>query len=220
MATSEDRRGLTRRTFVAGSVALPAAAALGCGGGDGSVAGTERGATDRGAPAGSRTLPATPACEDGDEPTAAQTEGPFFMPDSPRRTSLLEPGVEGIGLALTGTVLSTGCRPLAGALLDFWQADDAGEYDNEGFRLRGHQLADRDGRFRLETIVPAPYPGRTSHLHARVQGRGGAVLTTQLYFPGEPLNEADGLFASELEMALAGTGRRRRGRFDFVLDQV
>ncbi len=217
MAPSEHRSRLTRRRFVAGSVLLPAAAALGCGGGDSQVAG---GRTGRPPPASGRTLPATPACEDGDEPTAAQTEGPFFTPDSPRRRSLLEPSMDGVGLVLTGTVLSTGCRPLAGTLLDFWQADATGEYDNEGYRLRGHQRADGGGRFRLETIVPAPYPGRTSHLHVRVQPRGGAALTTQLYFPGEPLNDDDGLFAEELVMALTGSGQSRRGRFDFVLDEA
>jgi protocatechuate 3,4-dioxygenase beta subunit len=164
------------------------------------------------------TLPATPACDDGDEPSPAQTEGPFFTPDSPERASLLEPGLEGTRLVLAGSVLATGCTPVAGALLDFWQADDGGEYDNEGFRLRGHQFADAQGRYRLETIVPGLYPGRTRHIHVKVQAPEQPVLTTQLYFPGEPRNAADGIFDSDLLVGWRRDGERRVARFDFVLD--
>src|SRR4029453_7890614 len=79
-----------------------------------------------GTPAGAATgtLAPTPACDDGDDPTPAQPEGPYFTPDSPRRASLLEAGVGGQRLVVAGTVLSTDCRPVQRALLDFWQADD------------------------------------------------------------------------------------------------
>ncbi|MEA3118036.1 MAG: hypothetical protein QOI13_1306 [Paraburkholderia sp.] len=96
----------------------------------------------------------TPACMDDHEPTLQQTAGPFFQPHSPQRASLLEPGINGTKIVLTGRVLSTRCRAMSGALLDFWHANDAGEYDVEGFRLRGHQFADSEGHYRLETIVP------------------------------------------------------------------
>jgi protocatechuate 3,4-dioxygenase beta subunit len=161
--------------------------------------------------AGRQVLAATPACDDG--PTPRQTAGPFFTPDSPQRSSLLETGMRGPRLVVTGTVFTTDCQPVAGALLDFWQCDANGEYDNRGYRLRGHQFADAQGRYRLETIVPAPYPGRTRHIHVRVQPRGGRVLTTQLYFPGERLNDRDFIYRPELLMQLAGS----EGSFDFVL---
>jgi len=44
----------------------------------------------------------------------------------------------GTRLVVEGVVLSTACTPIPGALIDFWQADDRGEYDNSGYRLRGH----------------------------------------------------------------------------------
>ena len=131
-------------------------------------------------------LPATPACGAGSAATPRQTEGPYFTRDSPERATLLEPGIAGQRLVLSGTVLSLDCRPLAGALLDFWQADADGAYDNQGYRLRGHQFTDADGRYRLETVVPGLYPGRTRHIHVKVQSKGGPVLTTQLYFPDVP----------------------------------
>src|SRR5258708_29128308 len=84
----------------------------------------------------------TPECSDGDDPTPRQMEGPFFKPRTPQRTSLLEPGINGTRLVLTGFVLSTACKPVAGALLDFWQADDPGDYDNPRYRLLAHQFHD------------------------------------------------------------------------------
>ena len=173
-------------------------------------------------PAGSASLPPTPACADEDElaETPEQAAGPFYTPDSPERASLLEDGLPGTRLVVRGQVLSTGCRPVPGALLDFWQADDAGAYDNLGYTLRGHQFAGEDGRFELETIVPGLYPGRTRHIHVRAQAAEGPVLTTQLYFPDEPANERDGLFDPALLVAFenADDGDGRLARFDFVLD--
>jgi protocatechuate 3,4-dioxygenase beta subunit len=163
-------------------------------------------------------LPATPACHDGDEPTLRQTEGPFFKPSSPQRVELLETGMAGQRIELAGFVLSRGCKPHAGALLDFWQADDKGRYDNSGFRLRGHQFADAEGRFRLRSVVPGAYAGRTRHIHVKVQPSGGRVLTTQLYFPGESLNRTDGLFREELLVRTAKNAGWLAGRFDFVVD--
>ena len=163
-------------------------------------------------------LPATPACHDGDEATLRQTEGPFFKPSSPERVELMETGMAGQPIELVGFVLSRACKPHAGALLDFWQADDMGHYDNSGFRLRGHQFADAEGRFRLRSIVPGAYAGRTRHIHVKVQPSGGRVLTTQLYFPGEPQNRSDGLFRKELLVRTAKNAGWLAGRFDFVVD--
>ncbi len=147
------------------------------------------------------------------------TAGPFYTPNSPLRTSLLEKGVTGTRIVVTGRVYSRACTPIANALVDVWQADGDGEYDNEGYRLRGHQFSTADGSYRLETIVPGLYPGRTRHVHVRVQPKGGRLLTTQLYFPDEPRNARDSLYRPELEMAVreAERGRGREGRFHFVL---
>ena len=165
------------------------------------------------------TLAPTPACDDGGDPTPAQTEGPYFTPNSPERASLLEAGLPGQRLVIAGTVLATDCRPVDRALLDFWQADDAGEYDNQGYRLRGHQFSDAKGGWRLETVVPGIYTGRTRHIHVKVQAPNRPVLTTQLYFPGEPGNAGDGIFQQELLLAdVRDAGGSRRASFTFVLD--
>ena len=160
----------------------------------------------------------TPQCTDDDEPTLAQTEGPYYTPDSPERTSLLEAAMPGARLTLTGRVLSTGCEPVARALIDLWQCDDVGAYDNTGFRLRGHQYSAADGGYSLETIVPGLYPGRTRHIHVKVQAPSRPVLTTQLYFPDEPRNASDRIYRPELLVRLADAAPGKRATFDFVLD--
>ena len=164
---------------------------------------------------GGRPRP-TPACgEDGVTP--AQTPGPYFKPQSPLRTSLLEPGMPGTKIVVEGTVLTTDCKPVPRALLDFWQADARGDYDNNGYRLRGHQFTDDAGRYRLESIVPGIYPGRTRHFHVNVQAPGRRVLTTQLYFPDEPLNQRDGIFDRDLVMKVRDADGGKAARFVFVL---
>jgi protocatechuate 3,4-dioxygenase beta subunit len=124
----------------------------------------------------------------------------------------------GAHLNFTGYVLSPRCRPLARVLLDFWQADAQGQYDNQGYRCRGHQFTDETGRYRLETIVPGLYPGRTRHIHVKVQAPNRPILTTQLYFPGEPRNARDRIFTSALVMAVQDTADGKAAQFNFVLD--
>jgi protocatechuate 3,4-dioxygenase beta subunit len=119
---------------------------------------------------------------------------------------LREAGMAGTHIALAGIVLTRSCRPVPGALVDLWHADDAGRYDNDGFRLRGHQFTDAEGRYAFETIVPGLYPGRTRHFHVKFQAAGEPVLTTQLYFPGEPGNERDSIFDPALLLMVEGTG--------------
>ncbi|MFJ5777051.1 carbohydrate-binding protein [Streptomyces sp. NPDC093094] len=162
--------------------------------------------------------PLTPPCDDGDDLTPPQTEGPYFKPRSPQRTSLLEPGLPGTRLTVTGYVFGRACRPVAGVLMDFWQADASGAYDNTGFRLRGHQFTDSRGSFALTTIVPGLYPGRTRHIHVKLQAPNRPVLTTQLYFPNEPRNNTDTIFDPRLVMTVRDADGGRQASFDFVLD--
>ena len=169
-------------------------------------------------PATAQTLPPTPACDAAAQPTDAQTEGPYFKRSSPLRQSVLQEDLIGERLLLGGRVFDTHCQPVANALLDFWQADGSGAYDNRTFRLRGHQFSDASGAFRLETVVPGLYTGRTRHIHVKVQAPGGRVLTTQLYFPGEAGNRGDGIFSPALVVALQRDARGARAAFDFVLE--
>jgi protocatechuate 3,4-dioxygenase beta subunit len=168
---------------------------------------------------GSPALAATPAIVDDDEPTPALTEGPYFTPNSPKRKSIVPAGATGTRLTLSGRVLTTAGRPVASALIDFWQANTRGVYDNNGYRFRGHQFTDARGRYALLTVVPGLYPGRTKHIHVKVQAPRQPVLTTQLFFPGVGGNSSDGIFDADCVVKRWRLSNGRRlATFDFVLD--
>src|SRR3989475_8875781 len=166
--------------------------------------------------AASATSAASAQCSS--QPTPAQTEGPYFKPGSPARSSLLEPGMAGTRLALSGRVLSRDCRPIAGARLDFWQADASGTYDNAGYRLRGNQTTGSDGRYALVTVGPGEYPGRTEHIHGKGQGAGTGMPTTQLTFPGVSKNQQDSIFDARLLLKIEPSASGLAATYDFVLN--
>jgi hypothetical protein len=121
-------------------------------------------------------------------------------------------------VAIARGVYGLSCLPIAAALLDFWQADDGGNYDMTGFTFRGHQYTDANGNFTLTTIVPGRYPGRTKHIHVKVQAPNQPILTTQLYFPGVPQNSTDTIFDARLLMDVRPQGTGEAAAFDFVLN--
>ena len=165
------------------------------------------------------------SCEAQAPLTPAQTEGPYYTPNTPKRTSLIEPGMTGVRVLaplgrrlVTGYVLTPDCQPIAHAWLDFWQADDKGQYDNAGYRLRGHQFTDAQGRYTLETIFPGEYPGRTQHIHVKIQAPNGPILTTQIYFPNEPGNARDSIFDPALLADMHDTDTGKVATINFVIN--
>jgi len=182
---------MTRRKLLAATAALPLGSAF------------------------AQELPLTPACGPQAPLTPRQTEGPYYTPNTPQRSSFVEPGAKGERLLLAGRVVSPQCRPVAKALLDFWHCDEEGDYDNAGFRYRGHLFTDAEGRFRLETIFPALYPGRARHIHVKVQAPGRRLLTTQLYFPGDA---RDGMWHPALVVAMAQQPQGKTAAFQFIVD--
>lgn len=150
-------------------------------------------------------------------PTSAQELGPFYpvhhLADTDADLTHLRgrPGVaKGTPVNIVGRVLDTQGNPVRGARLELWQANAAGRYRHPGDsansapidpNFQGFALlkSDRDGHFRFRTIKPGAYPigggkWRTPHIHVDVSGREER-LTTQMYFPGEPLNASDVVFA-------------------------
>ncbi len=131
-------------------------------------------------------------------------------------------------LTLTGMVFNEKCQPITHALLEFWQADRRGRYDNKGFTLRGHQFTNAQGRYTLKTIVPKDYPGRTAHIHVKVQAPHRPVLTSQLFFPDNTkaygmnvarLNARDGFINRQCTIKLGKLAANLYpGRFDFVIE--
>jgi protocatechuate 3,4-dioxygenase beta subunit len=153
--------------------------------------------------------------------TPGTSEGPFYpvrLPgDNDADLVRVEGAVRQAGgdiLHLAGRVVDAGARPVAGARVEIWQCDAGGVYlhpgdrrselRDAGFQGFGHAIADAAGRFAFRTIVPAPYPGRTPHIHLKVLSGGRHLLTTQLYLADHPRNASDFLFRR-----LAANERRR-----------
>jgi protocatechuate 3,4-dioxygenase beta subunit len=161
----------------------------------------------------------TPQCEESD----VNIEGPFYTPSAPDKTSLYEPGMPGVRVVIAGKVLGLdGCSPLESAILDVWQANDAGAYDNVGFTLRGVFQVDPEGNYSIDTIIPGHYLNgsqyRPAHVHFKVSAPGYVLLTTQLYFEGDPYNDIDPFIEPSLIMAVNdGPNGGKACTFDFVL---
>src|SRR6267142_2012026 len=132
------------------------------------------------------------------------TEGPYYKANPPQNATLRAAGVTGTPLTLTGYVVSKACQPIANAKLDFWQSDGSGNYDTSGYTLRGWQLTDANGAYRLETVIPGLYPGRTEHIHFKVTVNG-QTYTSQLFFPGVSQNASDSIYSSRLLVTLNTT---------------
>ena len=192
-------KSTTRRAFITDGAKAASLLALGCGS---SIAARD---------AGRERCSATPA----------DIEGPFFKPSSPERTSLVEPGTSGVRITLRGTIMDADCRPIARAIVDFWQADVDGAYDNETFRLRGHQVVAEDGRYELTTIVPGRYLNgsqyRPAHVHCKVYVGGTERLTTQLYFEDDPFNAVDPWFSEQTMLTPRDEGGGLVADFDFSI---
>jgi protocatechuate 3,4-dioxygenase beta subunit len=115
---------------------------------------------------------------------------------------------------VTGRVLDGGGRPVAGQLVEIWQANAAGRYAHRHDRHRapldphftgaGRCLTGPDGSYRFTTIKPGPYPWRNhvnawrpAHIHFSLFGREFSQrLVTQMYFPGDPLIPLDPILQS------------------------
>ena len=102
-------------------------------------------------------------------------------------------------LIFRGKVVNIRGKPIEGAWIDIWQADGEGTYDIFGYRLRGHQMTDAEGRFEHKTVVPCEYDApltnadgetrmvyRTAHLHVKVKAPQRGTLTTQALSSGLP----------------------------------
>ena len=161
----------------------------------------------------------TPALAQGTalRPTPSQSEGPFYPVALPTDSDfdLLRNGRveyrQGQPAWVEGVVSDTRGVPVSGAVVEIWQCDQAGHYHHPGdggkadpaFQGFGRVAVGKDGRYRFRTLRPAPYGGRTPHIHVKVKLDGANLLTTQLYVAGDPGNPRDFLWRRLDERAQA-----------------
>ena len=129
-------------------------------------------------------------------------------------------GTDGPAFTLRGRVVDTSCNPIPWTWVALWHADPTGAYDNVAPYdvYRATYFTDANGEFAFQTIKPGLYPGRTRHAHIKVDAASTAVLTTQLYWPGEPQNATDGIYNAALQMTVTNnTDGSSEGFYQFVL---
>lgn len=165
--------------------------------------------------------------------------GPFHREGAPFRGKITPPLEPGDVLLIRGRVWALDTRkPMAGVVLDIWQANQAGRYDNDDpknppkpdqFTNRARIITDEQGRYEYETIHPGPYrigprTWRPPHIHYLVRAEGYRTLVTQLYFKGDPHQDTDRFIKDALIITLeeqqTEQGAYRSGVFDIVLPKA
>lgn len=174
-------------------------------------------------------------------------EGPYYVPNAPEQPAVstlpMREDEPGTPFVFKGQVRDLAGKPIAGAKVEMWHADDLGFYsqyapDLPEWNLRGTIVADDEGRYEITTRQPAPYQiptdgscgkliaaagwhaWRPAHLHLKVSAPGFQLITTQLYFPGDPHNQDDVASAvkPELMLEVKPTDGGAETTYDFVLD--
>lgn len=168
----------------------------------------------------------------GDSPTTTDILGPWYRPGAPFRKNLNPPDFQGEILQLSGTVFKAdGRTPLRKGLLEIWQCNQHGLYDNtsDEFVYRASQQLTTKGRYAFTTAIPVAYPSevdpsqyRPAHIHLRISAEGQQDLITQLYFQGDPNLATDPSTQSPLAINRILAVTQREGhesdlRFDVVL---
>lgn len=159
----------------------------------------------------------------GDEPTADNVEGPLYRPGAPKVESparLMRVEEPGERLVLKGQVLDQSGRGVANAEVDVWQSNASGAYaeddpEQPDWNFRRRVIADAEGRYEIETVVPGCYEigdlsgmacgdmmrrlgrhgMRPGHIHFKLSGIGVKPMTSMLYFKGDPWLDDDSIFS-------------------------
>lgn len=167
-----------------------------------------------------------------DGATPSSVEGPFHA-EAPARENgdWIAWGPErarGERLLVRGAVTDIAGQPVGGAVVDVWQADDAGHYDSQDPRqppgnLRGLFTTTAQGEFWFSSVVPSSYPVptdgpagellralgrqpmRPAHLHLRVTAPGFRGVTTHVFFAGDPYLRSDAAFAVKDDLIIEPT---------------
>jgi len=154
--------------------------------------------------------------------TESTVFGPFYRegaPELPMGATISQDG-KGEPAVVTGQVRSTNGTPIAGALLDVWETDENGLYEQQDpeqpdMNLRGKFRTDHEGRYFFVGIKPVSYaipddgpvgqllralsrhPFRPAHIHLLVSADGFMSVTTHLFVKGDPYLDSDAVFGTK-----------------------
>ena len=169
--------------------------------------------------------------------TPATTAGPYYISGSPLLTdgNLNYTNLAGTPMKISGYVYGgvDNTKPLVGAKVEIWQADNAGQYHPQAqgeaaqfggqLGLRGYVVTDAKGYYEFSSIFPAEYEGRVRHIHARASDGGYRPVVTQMiaYQPGDKVTPQQDDIAADLPscnmLKFTDAGGVRTSAFDFHL---
>jgi hydroxyquinol 1,2-dioxygenase len=158
--------------------------------------------------------------------TPNTARGPFYRADAPRLPNGASISLDGVGerLNVRGKVLDLDGRPVSGATVETWQANDKGFYENQQpdlqpeFNLRGVFTSGSEGCFDYVTVKPAGYTvpddgpagqllravggalRRPAHLHFMISADGFETVTTHVFERAEAMLHEDPLFGVRPEL--------------------
>ena len=161
------------------------------------------------------------------EATTEDIKGPFYRENPPSRIAIAE-GEAGTVLTIRGVVYGDDCQtPLSNTVVDVWQADSNGEYDNNSsaYRLRGQMTTDARGEYEFKTILPGRYLNGSTYrprpIHYQishpVSEEQTTSLITQLYFEGDEFLGTDPWAEESRTIPLEDVNGELNGTFDIVL---
>jgi hypothetical protein len=145
------------------------------------------------------------------------------------RTNIAPPGTTGQPFSVSGTIFKSDGKPMASALVEVWQCDDKGVYDNtsDDYLCRGALKTGTDGKYLFKTIIPVPYSVgggyRPAHIHMRISSDDHQDLITQIYFKGDPHLKEDPSSSSPQAvnriLEIKNSGKDKFVTFDVVMSK-
>lgn len=132
------------------------------------------------------TTPPTLTANNNCTPAFADGGGPYYTPNAPFRKVIAPEQHNGEKLIVSGKILRSDCTTPAGnVILDIWQANESGNYEDVWYR--GQIKTDNEGNYEFETVIPSGYGEGTGyrppHIHFKVHENGQTLVTSQIFFP-------------------------------------
>lgn len=150
-------------------------------------------------------------------PTFLDGGGPYYEPNTPFRTNIAPENNQGIQLTVQGKILAPDCTtPLKNLIVDVWQANESGNYEDEWYR--GRVTSNENGEYEFTTVIPKGYGEGTAfrppHIHFKIWNGNQLIITSQMFLPE---SRAQGIEEAYIMDVSKQTDTAYIGKHDIVL---
>ncbi|HYD35704.1 MAG TPA: hypothetical protein VD999_06565 [Vitreimonas sp.] len=164
----------------------------------------------------------TPSLNPNCIPTFVDGGGPYYQANSPFRTNIAPEVNTGQKLIVSGKVLKSDCQVPAGSVvIDIWQANESGNYEDEWYR--GQVTTQSDGSYYFETVIPLGYGQGTAyrppHIHFKVWDGQREIITSQMFLPAARNQQIDEAYIVKLDKQTTDNGEVYYATHDIILPE-